>query len=333
MNWNEGFSALYYACFVDPRTWRSLERFDITGGSINRTISKLRQSADLNCVRFDSGEKWVRIHLIARQGNDSENIPLFTGITSSPDDDIDGYYITNQVQLYSVLKPVDDVLLQRGYYAPSGGNGALLIKNLLSATPAPVEIEGTSPLLSASIIAEDGETRLTMIEKILQAINWRLKIDGNGAIIICPQATEPVTTFDPLQNDVIEPQIKKTYDWYSCPNIFRAVSGDSFAIARDDDPESVLSTVSRGREIWIEETSCNLNQNESLADYSLRRLKEEQRRYVTASYDRRYHPDVNVSDIIDLRYPYQGIDGHFTVTSQSIELGYGARVAEEVTGS
>ena len=332
MNWNTGFSGLYYASLVDPLTWRSIERFEIAGGSISRKPSGLRQSADIDCIRYDRGEKWIRIHMIAKQGNESENVPLFTGLSSSPDDDIDGFYTKNQVALYSVLKPCEDVLLRRGYYVQGGANGALAIRNLLiTSTPAPVTIEGTSPNLQRSIIAEDGESHLSMAEKILTAIDWRMVIGGDGGITLCPKATGSVIVFDPLENDIIEPQIKRSEDWYSCPNVFRAVSGDVSAIARDDSPDSLLSTVTRRREIWMEETSCKLNEDESLAEYAQRRLKEEQKVAVSASYDRRFHPDVNVSDIITLNYPSQKLSGDFLVESQSIELGYGARVSEEVT--
>ena len=131
---------------------------------------------------------------------------------------------------------------------------------------------------------------------------------------------------------MIEPSIAVEYDWYSCPNVFRAVQDDLSAVARDDDPDSPLSTVSRGREIWAEETSCDFNTGESIAEYAVRRLKELQSIAVTASYERRYHPDVLAGDVIRLRYPAQGLDGLYKVTSQSIELGYGAKTSEEVKG-
>ena len=331
MDWNKGFSAQYYASFVDPRTWRSTGRLEITGGSIKRVLTGLRQSADIGFVRFNEGESWLRIHMVARQGSISENIPLFTGLSSAPDDDIDGRYITNQVQMYSVLKPAGDVLLQRGYYVAAGADGARKVKELLSASSAPSEIDGVSPTLASSIIAEDGETMLSMAEKVLTAINWRLVIDGEGRIKICPKATEASAVFDPISNDMIEPVMKRTYDWYSCPNVFRGLMDGSFAIARDDDPNSPLSTVSRGREIWKEESSCKLAEGESLPMYVRRRLREEQQISMVVSYDRRYDPNVNASDIVDMRYPKQRIVGKFQVTSQSIELGYGARVSEEVT--
>ena len=76
------------------------------------------------------------------------------------------------------------------------------------------------------------------------------KCSPETGIRIMPPAQEPSARFDPIDNDMIEPRIKVTADWYSCPNVLMAVAGDVTGIARDDDPDSPLSTVARGREVW-----------------------------------------------------------------------------------
>ncbi len=330
MDWNKGFSAAYFARFVDPLTFRSLDRFEVTGGKISEVETDLRESADIDCVNYTAGERWIRIFLNARQGESSVTPALFTGLSSCPDTDINGRVKTNTIKLYSVLKPADDVLLERGWYAPQGVEGAEMIKTLLSVTPAPVVIEGQSPRLTDAIIAEEDETRLTMVDKILTAIGWRLRIKGDGTIILSPTSSEPVTAFGATISDVIETQLKIEVDWYECPNVFRAISGDQMAIAKDEDEDSPLSIPSRGREIWMQDTSCNLNDGESIGEYAMRRLKEEQKYAVIASYDRRFHPDVRVSDVVRMNYPAQGLIGDYMVTSQSIVLGHGAKTSEEV---
>lgn len=331
MNWNRGYSAIYYASFIDPATWRDIERFEITGGSISRQGSELMESADLDCVNYNQGERWVRVWMDTLQRGSSGHNALFTGLACCPSEDIEGFRVNTQVQLYSVLKPADDVLLPRGWYAPAGISGGLLIRDLLSVSPAPVIIDGTAPCLAQAIVAEDSESRLTMAHKILDAIGWRLRINGMGEIHICEKATEVSARFDTLENDSIEPKITKKRDWFSCPNVFRAIADDLSATVRDDDPNSSLSTVSRGREIWKEETDCNLAEGENIAEYATRRLKEEQTIEMSVSYDRRYRPDVLVSDLVYLNYPKQGITGIFLVSSQSIELGAGCPTSEDVT--
>lgn len=332
MEWNKGYSASYHITVVDKATWRDIEVIQITDGSIQKEQSSLMESADVTCINYPQKvEQWIRIWLDAKQGDTSEHVPLFTGLAVAPEREINGLMETNQLQCYSVLKPAEDVLLERGWYAPEGVKGSTLVRQLLKVTPAPIDESEGSPALKSSIIAEDGETCLSMIEKILKAINWRLRIDGRGNINICPQSDEPVARIDTLENDIIEPRIKVSYDWYECPNVFRAIEEDLVGIARDDSPDSPLSTVNRGREIWAEETNCDLNEGETVAEYALRRLKEEQSVETVISYDRRYLPDVVPSDVITLHLAGQGIDSNYKISSQSISLGYGARVSEEVT--
>ena len=329
MNWSKGYTASCYVKTVNPDTWRDTDRINIYGGSISRSEGNLAESAAIDCVNYDqTTERWVRIWLDVRQGGDSGHIALFTGLATSPSRDINGRLFTNSVECYSVLKPAQDVLLPKGWYAPAGASGAALVAQLLSATPAPKVVADASPILVEAYVAESGESCLTMARKILDAINWRLRIAGNGTISIEPKATEPAATFDQIEYDSVEPVLAVSHDWFMCPNVFRATQGDLSVTVKDEDPASIFSTVSRGREIWKEDNNVKLNDNESLTAYALRRLKEEQNVIYMATYDRRYHPDVLVGDLVRLHYPVQDIDGVFRVTSQSIELKSG-RTSEE----
>lgn len=333
MDWNKGYSASYYLTVVDPKTWRDLDRIEITGGSISREISGLRQSADIDCGDFVLGsETWVRVYLASRQGGDDSREALFTGLATSPDRNIKGAWEENTLQCYSVLKPADDVFLERGWYAPVEVNVGTLIRQLLAPVPAPKDITEVEKTLQDAIVAEDGETNLTMVERLLTAVDWSLRIAGDGTIEVAPTSDDPVALFNPLDYDVIETEIKVSADWYACPNVFMAVNNEITAIAKDEDENSPLSIQNRGREVWMYESSCSLAQDETMGEYARRRLRDEQRYSMSVSYDRRYVPDVLPGDLISLRYPAQGIDGNFIVESQSIELGHGARTSEDVIG-
>ena len=333
MIWSDGFTASYYVTLVDPDTWRDMERMEIYGGAVERSSSDLMQSADLDMTELpEGGERWVRIWLDAEQDG-VEHVPLFTGLTSAPERSLDGVRESYRVECYSVLKAPDDILVERGYYIPSEVQAPQAAARLLRSSPAPVEIQeaGTYPRLQDAIIAEDAETNLTLAQKVLDAIGWVLRIDGDGVIHIEQPQTETAAVFDSALNDVIELSINDTRDWYSCPNVLRCISGDLTAVARDDAPESSLSTVSRGREIWAQESGVTLGDNESLAAYTQRRLKELQSPARAVSYSRRFDPAVNVGDLVRVNHPEVNIDAVFRVQSQSMELGHGCRVSEEAT--
>lgn len=333
MNWNKGYSATFYAAFVDPITWRDTERFEITGGSISRSDSDLQESCDLDCIGYDqSRERWVRVWMDTRQNGAAGHYALFTGLATSPERDIKGTLVETPVELYSVLKPAADIYLQRGYYAPVGVSGAEMVKDLLSVTPAPIEADPDSPALGNAIIAEDEETRLSMAKKILDAINWRLEISGTGTIRICPKSQTLSATFDALENDCLETEVSVSYDWFSCPNVYMAISEDISAIARDDSEDSPFSTVNRGREVWKVESDADLSEGESVAEYAQRMLEESQSISTILEYDRRFRPDVNIGHIVQIHYPRQRLDGFYEVTDQQITIGAGGKTSEEVKG-
>lgn len=322
MNWDKGWTARYYATFIDKQSWRDIERFEITGGRVSRSSGELAESADIDAVGYTSGEQWIRVYMDVSQGDTSEHIPMFTGLATSPKDSIDGSLVTNSLECYSVLKPCQDVLLPRGWYTTN--RIEYVLKDLLKVTPAPFHIAEGMPALKRYIIAESGETNLSMIYKILLAIDWRIRIAGNGEIFIEPFPTEVSAEFS-ADFDVLEPQIEKEYDWYKCPNVFRAMTENESVVVRDETTD--LSVENRGREIWMEDDGCTLNEGETLYEYAVRRLKDEQTVGKSISYSRRFNPNVSVGDLIRLNYPQA--QGVYAVLSQDIDLGYDAKTSEE----
>lgn len=336
MDWSKGYSASYYLTYVDPYTWSDRNRIEISGGSINRSSDGLRESASLTCKQeFSDIETWVRVYVDIDQNGERSREALFTGLATSPSLEFNGNIKTNNYECYSVLKPVDDIILPRGWFAAAGASGAEAVKDLLKATSAPSGVpdeylEDKTQYIKEYIIAEDGESNLSMLDKILTAINWRLRIKGDGSISIEPVAAKSSYRFDPLDFDIVEPSIKVSNDWFDVPNVFCAISDGLTAVAKDEDPDSVLSIQNRGREVWKTETNCDLAEKETIEVYAYRRLREEQQIMKSASYSRRYIPDVIPGDLITLSYPKQNMDGLFYVDNQSIDLGYSARTNEEV---
>ena len=124
------------------------------------------------------------------------------------------------------------------------------------------------------------------------------------------------------------PNRRAVWAW-TIPNVLRVTLNGSAATARDDDPDSIYSTVNRGREVWQKE-DAKLAAGESLGEYAVRRLKELQSPSRKLSYTRRFQPDVGVNDLVSIIYPKQSIGDVFRVQSQSITLSHGAKVKEEV---
>ena len=329
MQWNKGYKAIYYAMTVDPDTWADRKRFEIESGSVSRESTGLRGDADFTSTAEGFNERLIRIYIDAVQDNDIEHVPIFTGYAVSPTIDVEGTISKQKYSCYSVLKPADDILLERGWYAPLGANSVALIRNLLGVTKAPIlPSEVGVKTLENYIVAEDNETRLTMVDKILKAINCELVINGYGEITIREKKYKADVALDPELNDIVEPSFTITNDWYEVPNVLRVVMDDVSAIARDDSERSIYSTVSRGREIWAQETGAELVNGDTLADYARRRLKELQMIGIEASYTRRFMPDLNVCDIVNIRYDI--LRGLYKIAEQKITLGHNLTTSETV---
>jgi hypothetical protein len=324
MDWSKGYTSTWYAVILDPVTWRETERIEIIGGTIKCTQTGLRASADIDIKRALSGiEQWVRVYMDTAQNGEYGHIPMFTGLASCPKRETNAKTSDRSLNCYSVLQPAKDIPLQRGWYAIQGADGAQLVRDLLSVSPAPVVVNGISPMLSTTIVAEDNETCLTMAERILTAMDWIMTVHGDGTIMLQPFSAESAAVFDASDYDVIEAPLSVKEDWYSCPNVYMAVSNDLTAIARDDNSNSPMSVARRGREVWKIETGVALASTESIAEYARRALKEAQRIQMEVSYNRRYVPNVYPSNVVTLHYPAQNVDGDFIVQSQSVEIGTG----------
>ena len=332
MDWSKGYSARYYMTILDKKTMKDIRRVELKGGSIKRTLDNLRQSANLECDGYDtSNEEYIRVWLDAEQSGDISHTPLFTGIATAPDNDYDGYKKSNSLECYSVLKIAEDMLLPRGWYAPFESDGTLLIKDLLSVLNVPITIADTEvPPLKTAIVSETKENRLSMTDKILNAMNWTLRLNGDGSIYISPVNTDVKLKIDSISNDIIENHISIKYDWYNAPNVLRCIMDNNYAEVKDENPDSPLSIQNRGREVWYEESGVMLGANETLGEYTHRRLKELQQASLNISYDRRYWPDIYPNDVISISYPGCNVSGKFLITDQTVNLGGNARTSEEV---
>lgn len=340
MDYSKGYTSSFYMTLLDPVTWTDTGRMELISGSISRSETDIRQSANLSLRKWGlDGDQWIRIYMVAEYNGTLERIPLFTGIATSPSMQFDNGVSAVDVQAYSVLKPAQDVVLQHGWYARKNVSCEKIIRELLSGINAPLEFKYTSEenYLSDDVIAEDGETNVSMIEKILYDVEWVMYIRGDGTIVFennhldYKDTTAPVVTMSPYENDVIETSFTLNHDWFDCPNVLRATINEMTAVAKDEDPDSPLSIQNRGREVWAVEDNVDLLDDETIAEYAYERLHELQERSETASYNRRFLPNVNVTNKIRLGYPE--LSGDFIVESQTITLGHAAVTQEQIKRS
>lgn len=121
---------------------------------------------------------------------------------------------------YSVLKPAEEITMPTGSYAPAGRDGVAFVADLLKVCPGRIETYGTAAL-QAAIVFDDNASHLEAAWNVLDAIGYRLRLDGNGNIYIEPMPedysmvvnTETVGNLVPgLDVTSEEVRITRTYD-------------------------------------------------------------------------------------------------------------------------
>lgn len=326
MDWMQPYEVDYTAVSVtkswmdgEPLDLLAIDGIDVSEESATATIS----------LAEGVGEQWIRLYANAHSATESEKVALFTGITSLPKANWDGVEGTYSCEVYSSLSCADDVLLPIGWWT-DGHDPAQVAAGLLArSTPAPVEWEQGSPQLTSPMVAEDGESCGSMARKLVDAINWRIRLAGDGRIYVERKPSLPSDTLDESENDVMLPEVDESIDLSGIPNVYRVTSGDDAIVVYDDDADSMFSTVSRGREIWAEERGVTLNAGESLESYAIRKLRESQDVSYRLSYTREYMP-LDLGDLVRINLPSIGIDATYMIESQHVNCGVGITVDEGV---
>lgn len=330
MDWNQGYAASWRLYSVNQSTWGDADEVSyLVSASITRDCdSSLIEDATIS-VDQDVCDGYLRLVLEASNETGPARSVIGTFLVTSPKKSIKGEQITTELECYSVLKPASDKLLTRGWYFPKGGDpiaGACeLLEDVLKCPVDPVESDIAT---SEAIVAEDGETILSMVEYLLEDTDYVIDISEYGRVTIKKKPTISQINFDTWSNDVIMPEITDESDIFDIPNVLRVSDGNgNYETIRNTDDESSTSINAIGWEKWADE-QISLNDEETLLSKGAERLEELSKIVRKISYTREYNPSVRLNDLVTYYLARQNIIGVFRITSQSISIGNGATVDE-----
>lgn len=274
-------------------------------------------SGDLELAQ-DVDEGYVRVYLCRNTPQSYTREAVGTYLLESTSSD----QIKGTCELWSVLHPAAERIPPVGYYVPKGSLIGEAAKDLLEkCIDAPVSLKGTGEELSEHVIAGESDTYLTLVWAIL-GDNWSISIDGMGQVTVRQNPTNAsiLTAGDLITN------ISTSWDLANVPNAITVTDDRRSVTVVNDEPESLTSTVARGRQIDVVETNSSKNDSETLEAYAYRLLAEKSKATMTAEYEREYSGDIWVGDLV--RIP--GTEGDWKITSQSLEYGCGIRISETV---
>lgn len=342
IEWSDGYTARWKVVSVDPVTWEDGDEIPgIRSVTINRDATDdyplLEQASlviDWDILDPDLEDGYYRIKMVASDqfSVTEERHDVSTVLIESDSGYIDKRYVEATATGYSVLQPAKDRLMRKGDYAPKGSNGAEYARGLLieGGVIAPIEVEGGFTL-DDHIVFDSRWSYIRAVWAVLDAANWCMRISGRGVITISPKPDTPVLELDRLNGmRHIFPGISYDKSRSGIPNVYYAISGDSEAVAINDNPESRTSTVYRGREITEVDDSPVRIDNESLQQYAERMLSEMSTVVRKYSWTREYLEDAVPFDLIHINLYDFNIFGDFRILTQTIKCDKGISVNETI---
>lgn len=325
---------------VDEYTWDDGEEMPgVTSVSINKDGTDsvpLLETLSMEVSRWgdmqEFEEGWYRVNLDVEQNGRFERYPLATSLLQKADESVTHSVTTSSVSGSSVLKPLEDRKnIGTDYaYAPKGANGPNWVRDIIASTsPAPVRVVGNGFKLSNNILFTPGISYLEMVWSVLDAGKWVLMIDGDGSIAIVERPKTASMDLTSANARYISESFSRSLDYSGVCNRYYAIDRDgSMEIAKNENPNSVLSYNRRGRWVDYVDTSPNKVNGETLYSYARRRLEEESTLVRTYKYDREYWPGVVPFSLISASLPSKGIEGDLRVLSQEIACDKGIVVSE-----
>ena len=329
----------YYT--VDPGTWRDVKKLDTVKKC---TITRDSSAETLGSATIDIneyvGECYIRIYLVTIQNGIKERFPLGTFLVQTPSSNFDGRVLSTTMDAYTPLLELKENPPPLGYSILKGDN-IMQIATQIVRDNARAPIVGTSNTtnLYNDFVANTNDTWLTFTSDLISNAKYKFALDELGRILFAPiqeiDSLQPVWEYNSGNSSILQPSIDIKHDMYGIPNVVEVVysSGrDTYHVeVVNDDENSPVSTVSRGRKIRRVITDPGFAGEASEAmvrEYAEKALKELSTLSYTVSYTHGYCP-VRLGDCVRLKYPASGIpEVKAEVISQSINCEPGCQVDE-----
>ena len=341
-DWSASMKQTYEYYVVDPSTWKDVTMLDnVKSCTINRDSEAETLGSATIDITESIGECYIRAYLITIQNGVKEKHPLGTFLVQTPSSSFNGKIRNVSMDAYTPLLELKESKPPIGYSVLKGEN-IMDISNRLARenARAPVIDGRCSTNLFYDFVADTEDTWLSFLIDLIANAKYVFALDEMGRILFSPKqdtaSLQPVWTYNDDNSSILYPDFSMDHDLYGIPNVVEVVysngSDHYYAKVVNDDPNSPISTINRGREIVHRVTDPDLigdpteNQIDEYAEQLLRDLSSIE---YTISYTHAYCP-VRIGDCVRLNYSRAGLtDIKAKVISQSIKCEPGCPVTEK----
>ena len=341
-DWSKSMQQTFEYCIVDPGTWKDIKKLDtvkscsITWDSDTDTLG----SATIDATET-LGECYIRVYLVTIQNGLRERHPLGTFMVQTPSSTFDGKIRTVSMDAYTPLIELKEKQPPLGYSILKDANIMDMAYQLTAENlRAPVVRTKSSDKLYYDFISETDDTWITFISDFIANAKYSFGLDELGRVLFVPAqdtaSLQPLMTFDDSNSSILYPEISMDHDLYKLPNVVEVIysngSKHHYARAVNDDANSPISTINRGREIVYRETDPSFageptdDQIDAYAQQLLRKMSSIE---YTVSYSHGYC-GVRLGDCVRLNYKRAGITNvKAKIINQSIRCEPGCPVTEK----
>lgn len=341
-DWLSSMTQSYEYYVVNPSTWRDETKFsNVKNCTISRDSSaETLGSATIN-VTESVGECYIRVYLVTTQKGLTERHPLGTFLVQTPSSSFNGKVRNVTMDAYTPLMELKENPPSLGYSILKGEN-IMDTARIIAREHARAPIIGTtcSETLYTDFVANSNDTWLSFLSDLIANAKYSFDLDEMGRILFAPDqrtaSLQPVWTYNDDNSSILQPDFSIEHDMYGVPNVVEVIYSKNnayyYAKAVNDDPNSPVSTVNRGREITKRVTDPELSGSptqQHIQEYADLYLKNASSLEYTVTYTHAYCP-VRLGDCVRLNYSRAGItDVKAKVISQSIKCETGCQVTEK----
>ena len=295
-------------------------------------------------VKDDNEIDWLNDRIqpffMLKLGMDWLEWPLGVFILSSPKK-TDNVIVTREVEAYDLSQILIDDKFADRYAINAGTNYITAIKALLQgAGITKINIAATDKVLSTAREFEIGTTKLSAINKLFSEINYtQIIVDEYGYFVSSPyrSPTDRVSeyTYKDDNMSILANGMTEELDLFNVPNKWVVVLSNPeleplSSVYTNDNPDSITSTVSRGRTIVDFREVDNIADQESLDAYVQRIANDASQVYGYINFETAIMPHHSYSDVMNLEYSKLGIVGKYSETNWTLPLQAGAMMQHQV---
>lgn len=354
-DWTKSMEQSFEYYTVEPTTLADVKRLDVVKSAAFSRDSEVETlgSATID-VTNSVGETYIRGYLKTVQNGITEKFSLGTVLVQTPSSSFNGKVMNVSMDAYTPLIELKEKRPPLGYTIRKGTRIMDAAYNIIREnarvpvtkvepkyeTDATGELKDVSPMLQYDFVANTDDTWLTFVIDLIANAEYELGLDELGRVLFSPKqemaSLQPVWTYDDGNSSILYPELTISHDLFGIPNVVKVIYsyGSQYreATAVNDDPNSLTSTVNRGRMIEYVDDNPSLHgyvTQDQIDAYAERLLRELSTVEYTISYTHAYCP-VRVGDCVRLNYSLAGInDIKAKVISQNIKCTPGCPVSEK----